>query len=146
MKTVWSKLPSRWIRDGALHDFDACGARGDAAALKLYVALAFYASFKSSPTRAAGSVRLTFTELGALCEISRHSIARGLRRLLSQARIDVHRVGTAQRYTLANYEDTGWAKLPRAHLLADRRFQSFGIRPSCIRPRSYYRLLVSHPY
>jgi hypothetical protein len=128
MKTVWSKLPSRWVREGALHAFQARGPRGDTAALKLYMALALFAHFKPTEAAAAGSVRLTFSELEQLCDISRRSIAQGLRRLEWHGRIHTHRIGHAQRYVLADYEETGWAKLPRAHLLTDRRFHSFGIR------------------
>lgn len=127
MKTVWSKVPSRWIREGALHAFDARGASADAAALKLYMALAFFASFKSSPNIAAGSVRSRSRNGG--CVRSRvtplHAICDAWCRTHA---FTFHQVGTAHHYTLTHYEDTGWAKLPRAHLLADRRFQSFGIR------------------
>ena len=122
-------MPSRWIRDGALHTFRANSDTGDAAALKLYMALAMFASFRPAPTApVAGAVRLTFSDLEQLCDISRRYIARGLRRLEATAHISIHCVGKAHRYVLADYEQTGWAKLPRAHLLEDQRFRGVGIR------------------
>jgi hypothetical protein len=122
-------MPSRWIRDGALRAFHAEGATGDAAALKLYLALAMGANFKPSPSAAvAGTARLSFCDLETLCEISRRSIARGLRCLETHARIQTHRAGKSHHYVLCDYDETGWAKLPRGHLLAHRRFQAVGIR------------------
>lgn len=129
MKTVWSKMPSRWIRDGVLHAFRANAGSGDAAALKLYMALAMFANFRASPTApVAGAVRLSFSDLEQLCDISRRYIAFGLRRLETTAHISIHRVGRAHRYVLTHYEESGWAKLPRAHLLEDQRFRGVGIR------------------
>lgn len=101
MKTVWSKLPSRWLRNGALRAFRANGCTGDAAALKLYMALAIFASFRAAPTApVAGSVRLSFTELERLCGISRRYIARDLHGLEANARISIHPFGKAHRYVL----------------------------------------------
>jgi hypothetical protein len=128
MKTVWSKLPSRWIRDGGLRAFQGGDSRGDAAALKLYMTLALFANFKPIALLAAGSTRMTFSDLEQQCEVSRRYIALGLRRLESQARIVTQRIGNTHCYVLADYEETGWAKLPRAHLLDNRRLPSFGIR------------------
>ena len=142
MKRVWSKLPSRWIREGALHAF---GPDGGAAALKLYMALALWANFKPSPTaEVAGLARLTFSELETRCDISRRYVSRGLALLAAEGLITVERIGTAHRYRLTRFEEPGWAKLPRAHLLAERRFQSLGIRgPLYLHALKLYLALVT---
>jgi hypothetical protein len=77
VKRIWSKLPSRGIREGALR---AVGPDGGAAALKLYMALALWANFKPSPSaEVAGLARLTYSELEALCDISRRYVSRASR-------------------------------------------------------------------
>lgn len=126
MKTLWSKLPSRWIRDGGLRAFEASGA---AAALKVYLALVMFANFKPSlASPVAGTAALTFSQLEALCGISRRSIAGGLRLLEAHARITTDADGAAHRYVLAGFDDSGWAKVPKAHLLAEHRFDAVPIR------------------
>lgn len=86
MKRAWSKLPSRWIRKGALCAFRA----SDDAALKLYLAYgAFAALAPFKPSRSAevaGRVCLSFTELAALCAISRRVASRGCE--VEGARVD----------------------------------------------------------
>jgi hypothetical protein len=39
-----------------------------------------------------------------------------------------HRIGNANGYLLTGYDDKGWAKLPRGHLLDESRFKGVGIR------------------
>lgn len=129
MRSVWSKMPSRWIADGQLCAFRGTGAGEQAAALKLYMALAMFATFKPAPgAPIAGSARLSFSDLERQCDISRRYVSRGLEALAERQRLTVEKVGNAHRYLLSGYEDAGWAKLPRAHLLEARRFQGLGIR------------------
>jgi hypothetical protein len=129
MKCAWSKFPSRWIREGALRDFRSDGALGCAAALKLYMALAMFASFKPSPTaEVAGAVRLSFSELEALCDISRRYVSLGLAMLARRELITIQSVGNANSYVINGYDEIGWAKLPRGHLLEGRRFKAMSIR------------------
>lgn len=129
MKRPWSKLPSRWIRDGALSAFRNAGAPGGAAALKIYMALAMFASFKPSPTvGAAGAVRLSFSELESLCDISRRYVSYGIGTLAERELITIQTIGNANHYLLNGYDEIGWAKLPRGHLLDERRFKAMSIR------------------
>lgn len=138
MKMIWSKLPSRWIHERQLCAFrpaggTAAGGRSTAgtaaAALKLQMALAMFASFRPLPADdAAGFARLSFSELEQLCDISRRSVARGLALLEQHGLITTHAIGNAHRYLLSQFELPGWAKLPRAHLLDEHRFRGLGLR------------------
>jgi DNA-binding transcriptional ArsR family regulator len=118
-------MPSRWIADGQLCAFRGGGAGGQAAALKLYMALAMFAAFKPTPSAPiAGSARLSFSDLERQCDISRRYVSRGLEVLKERRLLTVDKVGNAHRYLLSGYEAAGWAKLPSAHLL--RRTASRG--------------------
>ncbi|GFE82493.1 hypothetical protein GCM10011487_44930 [Steroidobacter agaridevorans] len=135
---IWSKLPSRWIHERKLCAFSPAGNRlaggrgasgTAAAALKLQMALAMFASFRALPSDdTAGYARLSFSDLEELCDISRRSVARGLAVLEQHGLITTHAIGNANRYLLSQFELAGWAKLPRAHLLAENRFRGLGLR------------------
>lgn len=100
-----------------------------AAALKLQMALAMFASFRRLPSDdAAGYARLSFSDLESLCDISRRYLALGLAALEHHGLITTHAIGNANRYLLSQFELAGWAKLPRAHLLEEHRFRGLGLR------------------
>jgi hypothetical protein len=129
MKSPWSKLPSHWVHRHTLRTLRPHGASGSAAALKLYMALAMFANFKPAPTApVAGITRLSFSELEALCDMSRRYVSLGLGVLQHAGLITIEPIGNAQRYLLRGYEHPGWAKLPRGHLLEEQRFKVMGIR------------------
>jgi DNA-binding transcriptional ArsR family regulator len=149
---IWSKLPSQWIRDGILRAFSAAGGRPTsgvhAAALKLQMALAMYASFRALPADdTAGYARLSFSELEQLYDISRRSVARGLTVLEQHGLITTHAIGNAHRYLLSQFQLAGWAKLPRAHLLEENRFRGLGLRGAASLPalKLYLALVTFRP-
>jgi DNA-binding transcriptional ArsR family regulator len=145
MKSVWSKMPSRWIVEGQLREFRPRTAGPNAAALKLYMALTMFANFKPLPgAEHAGFARLSFSELEMLCDISRRYVALGLDLLEARELISIEKVGNANRYRLANYDDKGWAKLPRGHFLEESRFKGLGIRGDlCLNALKLYLALVT---
>lgn len=129
MTSTWSKMPSRWIADRGLRHFTSSEAGVNAAALKLYMALAMFANFKPSPNNPVpGFARLSFSELEDLCDISRRYVASGIRRLELLQIIEIEPISNAHGYRLVGYGDLGWAKLPRSHLLDQNRFRHLGVR------------------
>jgi len=131
MKSVWAKVPSKWVQQAGLKKFRATAAGESAAALKLYMAVAMFANFKPSPAeKIAGVAKLSFSELENICGVSRQFVARGVALLSSHGLIEVLKVGNANAYLLAGYDDLGWAKVPRAYLLDNGRFERLGIRGS----------------
>lgn len=128
MNSPWSKLPSHWVHAEGLHAFRP-RVPGSAAALKLYMALAMFANFKPTPDApVAGTARLSFSALEALCDISRRYVSLGLSRLEQHGLITTQPIGAAHRYLLAGYAHRGWAKLPRGYLLGEQRFKTLGVR------------------
>lgn len=128
--SIWSKMPSRWVRQGGLKQFRAKSAGTNAAALKLYMTVAMFANFKASPDIVVpGFARLSFSNLEDLCNISRQYVGCGLKVLASHELVDIHKTGNANGYFLTGYDDIGWAKLPRSYLLEKTsRFAGLPIR------------------
>jgi hypothetical protein len=123
------------------------------------MAIAMFASFRPGPSApVAGTAQISFSELEAVCDISRRYVAHGLAVLKAHELITVDGTCKVHRHHLARplpwppdttalprsacvpsasgrcgsrarrYEDAGWAKLPRAHLLEAHRFSGLGIR------------------
>jgi hypothetical protein len=131
MKSVWAKMPWKRDQQEGQKKFRANAAGENAAALTLYMAMAMFANFKPSPNaNVAGVAKLSFSVLADLCDVSRQYVSRGVALLDSNGLIEVLKVGNANAYLLAGYDDLGWAKLPRAHLLDKGRFERLGMRGS----------------
>ena len=86
------------------------------AALKLFIGVCAKATFNRTGNMAAGTVRLSVTDLGRLVGVSKPTTIRALR-LLRRWRLVETFAGRPAMYRLARFEDPDyWTKLPTAHL------------------------------
>ncbi len=121
--SIWAKMPSVWIQAGLLSDFHAKSAGPNAAALKIYMAIAMFANFKPNPQiGTAGFAKLSFNELEDLCDVSRQSVRNGIAVLAERDLVSIVKVSNANGYVLQDYDELGWAKIPSGYLLQKQNF------------------------
>jgi hypothetical protein len=118
-------MPSRWIQDGGLKTFHASQAGPNAAALKIYMAIAMFANFKPNPqVSTAGFAKLSYSDFEEVCGISRQSVCDGIALLNQSAILTINPIGNSQGYILADYDEPGWAKIPSGYLLQKANFST----------------------
>lgn len=123
--SIWAKMPSRWIQDGGLKNFHANLAGKNAAALKIYMAVAMFANFKPTPQiSTAGFAKLSYSDFEDVCGISRQSVCDGIALLNESAILSINKIGNSHGYTIVDYDEKGWAKIPSGYLLQKANFSS----------------------
>lgn len=120
----WVKLPSAWIIEDKLKDFQwGKGGSDNTAALMVLLVVAHHADPDS------GVAHLTFDQLEVLLEISRTKITAGVSRLVTAGLLSKP---TRSSYSLTAYNpEKGWAKLPAKKLYhggAVSMFRDFRLR------------------
>jgi hypothetical protein len=106
-RQLFAKLPSKWIEDGGLKQFQWTRGRSDeTASLMLFIVIV------QSADPVSGIVRLTYEEFNSATELSRAKIAAGLE-ILSQRKLIVRGEHGRSSISLVGHDpDKGWAKLP----------------------------------
>jgi len=119
MMKPFVKMPSRWIMypgtQGGLKSFSWQGKNRsrNIAALMLYIAILHNANENPTPLHAAGTARISYSELQKITGLSRTMIAAGLRKLEEQEIILANKENKTSVYQLVdNYFTDSWAKLP----------------------------------
>ncbi|SEP90821.1 helix-turn-helix domain-containing protein [Pseudomonas sp. NFPP19] len=112
----WVRMPSRWIREGGLKNFNwasngVASKSAAIAALQIYIALVTQAEEKSSPSFRL-EAELTYNALMEITGLSRALVSSGIEALLNTERISKETIGRKSRYSISDYEVGNWCKLP----------------------------------
>lgn len=117
----WVKLPSRWIEEGGLANFEwgREGGSSQTAALMVLLAIAHHTSLED------GTARLTYDTLQWATHLSRTKIADGLD-ILADRDLLVRAPAGRSTFQLANYNPKrGWSMIPAKKLYTSQGIAAF---------------------
>lgn len=143
-KKLWGRMPTNWIHEGGLKDFQWSPTSKNVtnahkiAALQLYTAISMTAdSLAITSDEGYSGVRYasdaTYNKLQLMTGLSRSSISGGLTLLQNSSIVEIIKAGRKNYYAPADYNGvSGWCKVPYSSVVNDSGqivpFQAFKLR------------------
>lgn len=115
----WVKMPSNWIRfNSGLKKFTRKEMSNAISALIVYIALILRANQEPNEEfMEPGYVSISYTVLQNMTGLSRALISRGLKKLVEENLINIHKNNKKNQYEVLEYDPSkGWGKLPKKYL------------------------------